>query len=68
MVKIKAKKNKEPLQIANKQDDNVVILPPVRMSDDPTPKQVPKVFILFKVPFKILFIFIHHHVNDISYV
>ncbi|XP_047514455.1 ribosome biogenesis protein BRX1 homolog [Pieris napi] len=42
MGKIKVKKNKPKVpQIQDpKKDDNMVVLPPVRMSDDPTPKQI----------------------------
>ncbi|XP_026328519.1 ribosome biogenesis protein BRX1 homolog isoform X2 [Hyposmocoma kahamanoa] len=43
MTKLKAKKsktNKKQTQESKKEDENVVVLPPVRMSDDPTPKQV----------------------------
>lgn len=43
MAKLKAKKtktNKNQIQGNKKEDENVVVLPPVRMSDDPTPKQV----------------------------
>lgn len=43
MVKLKAKsgKKKVPVVLQNKKDEeNEVVLPPVRMSDDPTPKQV----------------------------
>lgn len=43
MAKIKIKKNKKsapkPKEVT-KEDDNMVVLPPVRMSDDPTPRQV----------------------------
>lgn len=35
---VKVKKSK-PVE-AKKEDDNVVIIPPVRMSDDPTPRAV----------------------------
>lgn len=43
MVKLKAKsgKKKVPVVLQNKKDEqNEVVLPPVRMSDDPAPKQV----------------------------
>lgn len=43
MVKLKSKsgKKKVPVVLQNKKDDqNEVILPPVRMSDDPAPRQV----------------------------
>lgn len=41
MVKVKTKSNKKNIsQGVKKNEENVVILPPVRMSDDPTPKQV----------------------------
>lgn len=43
MTKLKLKKsktNKKQTQESKKEDENVVVLPPVRMSDDPTPKQV----------------------------
>lgn len=43
MVKIKPKISKKKVIGAlqtKKEDDNVVTLPPVRMSDDPPPKQV----------------------------
>ena len=44
MAKIKVKRSKKAngqVKEENKQED-VVVLPPVRMSDDPTPKQVNK--------------------------
>lgn len=47
MGKLKAKKsktNKNHVQESKKEDENVVVLPPVRMSDDPTPKQVQNSF------------------------
>lgn len=43
MAKIKVKNIKKKKEIANqktKEDENVVVLPPVRMSDDPAPRQV----------------------------
>ncbi|CAH0727869.1 unnamed protein product, partial [Brenthis ino] len=42
MAKIKVKRNKKQVNQEKEQnkEDNVVVLPPVRMSDDPTPKQV----------------------------
>lgn len=43
MAKLKVKNVKKKKLIASekpKEDENVVILPPVRMSDDPTPRQV----------------------------
>lgn len=43
MVKVKAKTGKKKIASvpqAKKEDDNVVVLPPVRMSDDPAPRQV----------------------------
>lgn len=43
MAKLKAKKskaNKNQIQENKKEDENVVVLPPVRMSNDPTPRQV----------------------------
>lgn len=43
MVKLKTKsgKKKNPVVVQNKKEDqNEIILPPVRMSDDPTPRQV----------------------------
>ncbi|XP_045764968.1 ribosome biogenesis protein BRX1 homolog isoform X2 [Maniola jurtina] len=42
MAKTKVKKNKKQVNQVKETptEDNVVVLPPVRMSDDPTPKQV----------------------------
>ncbi|CAD0198370.1 unnamed protein product [Chrysodeixis includens] len=43
MVKVKAKTVKKKVALvpqSKKEDENVVVLPPVRMSDDPAPKQV----------------------------
>lgn len=43
MAKLKLKKTKKPDQKADAnttKDENMVVLPPVRMSDDPLPKQV----------------------------
>lgn len=43
MAKLKVKNAKKKKVIAlekPKENDNVVVLPPVRMSDDPTPRQV----------------------------
>lgn len=42
MAKIKVKKNKKQTNDVKEapKEENVVVLPPVRMSDDPTPKQV----------------------------
>lgn len=43
MAKIKVKNVKKKKVLASekpKENENVVVLPPVRMSDDPTPRQV----------------------------
>lgn len=51
MTKLKAKKsktNKKQTQEIKKEDENVVVLPPVRMSDDPTPKQVKNVSLILE--------------------
>lgn len=46
MVKVKvAKTGKKKIALvpqSKQEDDNVVVLPPVRMSDDPAPRQVRK--------------------------
>lgn len=45
MVKIKSKKPKKQTEIVAAKVEDVVTLPPSRMSDEPTPKQVS--FIIF---------------------